>query len=248
MKKFISIIVFLFSCYYLQSQSLGLQQINVGASANDHTGDPLRTVGIKTNANMVIINDSVRARYTKTQVNNLINAIEFNASSPTFTGTTTTQGLTATDTVTLPYNKIKIGNYPVINITAQNLNTLQGAWQNIQQVLNIKAPANNSPLTGATLAEQLTVGKYSSNTKLPIDSINQRAGQYYGLYKGATQMTPDIPANKRIQITDVPGLIHIGDTTDVTPYKSRIVYKTSDDHFYGCTSTIATKKWKRLDN
>ena len=37
-----------------------------------------------------------------------------------------------------------------------------------------------------------------------------------------------------------------GDTT-VTPVKGKIIYKTSDNHFYGCTSTTANNKWKRLD-
>jgi hypothetical protein len=40
-----------------------------------------------------------------------------------------------------------------------------------------------------------------------------------------------------------------GDTT-VTAAKGKIVYKSSDNHFYGCISTTATStpKWKRLDN
>lgn len=40
-----------------------------------------------------------------------------------------------------------------------------------------------------------------------------------------------------------------GDTT-VTAAKGKIVYKSSDNHFYGCISTtnVNTPKWKRLDN
>jgi hypothetical protein len=51
-----------------------------------------------------------------------------------------------------------------------------------------------------------------------------------------------------LDITDEV-IISVSDTT-VTPELGRIVYKTSDNHFYGCVSTVATStpKWKRLDN
>ena len=46
-------------------------------------------------------------------------------------------------------------------------------------------------------------------------------------------------------ITDAV-LIHTGDTT-VTAIVGRIVYKTSDNHFYGCRATSG-HKWYQLDN
>lgn len=41
-------------------------------------------------------------------------------------------------------------------------------------------------------------------------------------------------------------IIAVGDTT-VTAVLGRIVYKTSDNHFYGCIS-VTGLKWKQLDN
>jgi hypothetical protein len=254
MKKLISIVivfVFLFSCRTVRPPILcgtllgGLQVINVGTSANDHTGDPLRTVGQKVNANFVIISDSLLNRYTKTQVDNLINAIQISLATNNLnlTGTTTTQILVINDTVTLPYNRIKIGNYPVINVTAQNLNTLSGAYQNIQQVLNHKADANNGVLTGATSIQQAIIGSFSSHTKLFLDSLSQRLGLYYIVYSGSTQLTPDIPSEGRIYLDSIPNLFTKADTTGV-PYETQVIYKSSDHHWYGWNGT----KWVRLDN
>ena len=36
--------------------------------------------------------------------------------------------------------------------------------------------------------------------------------------------------------------------TTVTAVKGKIIYKYSDNHFYGCINTGAGKKWKQLDN
>lgn len=41
-------------------------------------------------------------------------------------------------------------------------------------------------------------------------------------------------------------LFHVGDTT-VTAELGKVVFKTSDAHFYGCVATSG-KKWKQLDN
>ncbi len=41
-------------------------------------------------------------------------------------------------------------------------------------------------------------------------------------------------------------LFHVGDTT-VTAAVGKVVFKTSDAHFYGCVATSG-KKWKQLDN
>jgi hypothetical protein len=41
-------------------------------------------------------------------------------------------------------------------------------------------------------------------------------------------------------------LFYVGDTT-VTAALGKVVFKTSDAHFYGCVATTG-KKWKALDN
>lgn len=48
---------------------------------------------------------------------------------------------------------------------------------------------------------------------------------------------------------DITAILTVGDTI-VTAKNGRIVYKTSDYHFYGCVNATntSTPKWKRLDN
>ena len=41
-------------------------------------------------------------------------------------------------------------------------------------------------------------------------------------------------------------LFHVGDTT-VTAAVGKVVFKTSNSHFYGCVATTGAK-WKQLDN
>lgn len=58
MKKTILLLIFLLSTVVINAQ---FQVIGVGATANDATGDPLRTMGIKTNANFSMVQDSFNA-------------------------------------------------------------------------------------------------------------------------------------------------------------------------------------------
>lgn len=65
----------------------------------------------------------------------------------------------------------------------------------------------------------------------------------------ATQINDSLTARLAAaeEITDQV-LIHIGDTT-VTESLGRIVYKTSNNHFYGCVYVgSAHPSWKQLDN
>lgn len=100
--------------------------------------------------------------------------------------------------------------------------------------------------------------------RAPLDTINIGTGPNTGT--GEPLRTAFIKVNKTIrrvdslktEINDTVAfltedirnvtIIHVGDTT-VTAIVGRIVFKTSDAHFYGCKQTNTSyKKWLQLDN
>lgn len=98
MKKILSLIVFLLISLWFYScavrkpitpykvGSITLQDVNVGASANDHTGDPIRTAFQKGNSNNTIIENAFANTYTVADINGFL-ALKANLASPTFSGT-----------------------------------------------------------------------------------------------------------------------------------------------------------------
>jgi hypothetical protein len=68
-----------------RAPSLTLQDINIGTVANDHTGDPLRTMGTKINTNNTALRNFAATLLTATEINALL-AAKAALASPQFTG------------------------------------------------------------------------------------------------------------------------------------------------------------------
>lgn len=79
MRKIFFLLIILVGCQkppvYKTDRNMGVtfQQVNVGASANDHTGDPLRTAFIKQNDNWTLAQNSLNNIYSETQTRTLVN-------------------------------------------------------------------------------------------------------------------------------------------------------------------------------
>src|SRR5574343_770193 len=68
-----------------RAPSLTLQDINIGSAPNDHTGDPLRTMGSKINSNNTALRNFAATLLTSTEINALL-AAKAALASPQFTG------------------------------------------------------------------------------------------------------------------------------------------------------------------
>ncbi len=68
-----------------RAPSLTLQDINIGTVANDHTGDPLRTMGTKINTNNTALRNFAATLLTATEINALL-AAKAALASPQFSG------------------------------------------------------------------------------------------------------------------------------------------------------------------
>jgi hypothetical protein len=96
--------------------------------------------------------------------------------------------------------------------------------------------------------------KAGSNV-ITVDSTINMNNELVDFVNGdSSNVMRHIPANRRVGLSavseDVTGvvLITVGDTT-VSESLGRIVYKTSDNHFYGCIYVgTAHPSWKQLDN
>jgi len=115
-----------------RAPSLTLQDINIGTSPNDGTGDPLRTAFGKVNTNNIALRNLASSIYTQTEVDNLLN-LKAPLASPQFSGTPRI----STDTVaTRAYARIFGGGATVtargvcwattLNPTVSDSHTLNG--------------------------------------------------------------------------------------------------------------------------
>lgn len=148
--------------------AFGQTLINVGSSANDGTGDPLRTAFQKVNTNLINYMDSINNKYTIAQSDARM-LLKAPLASPTFTGT-----------VTLP-TSFYVG---VSLIMEQKLDYLNDVTSNIQGQLDGKLSGTNAILTGTTTIRQLKVG---DNTEIAtIDDIVTDGNGVYMLSGGDT--------------------------------------------------------------
>lgn len=92
MKKYLIILLILIAGCAKQpvykasrAPSLTLQDINIGSAPNDHTGDPLRTMGSKINSNNTALRNFAATLLTSTEINALL-AAKASLASPQFTG------------------------------------------------------------------------------------------------------------------------------------------------------------------
>jgi len=92
MKKYLIILLILIAGCAKQpvykasrAPSLTLQDINIGSAPNDHTGDPLRTMGSKINSNNTALRNFAATLLTSTEINALL-AAKASLASPQFSG------------------------------------------------------------------------------------------------------------------------------------------------------------------
>jgi hypothetical protein len=122
--------------------------------------------------------------------------------------------------------------------------TAAGATGTTNMVFS-SGPTLISPnVTGTLLTAALKVGRVATAAK--IDSLKLDGTDLHA-FNGTDSLVYKNPASAMQDVTSAV-LIHVGDTT-VTAIVGRIVFKTSDTHFYGCRKTTAsTKHWYQLDN
>jgi hypothetical protein len=123
-------------------------------------------------------------------------------------------------TTATAYHKLSI-----ISTAALNLNALNITDTDI----------NKARTTAATASDSASVSiKFASSGNPTLTIMNKAGVQMFKADSLITSVGPIL-------------LIDATQDTTVTAAKGKIVYKSSDNHFYGCVATTG-RKWKALDN
>jgi hypothetical protein len=178
---------------------------------------------------------------------------------------TPTSGSAANLTSFPTLNQSTTGTANIAGGTAGAIPYQSGA--NTTTVLAASTTANKMLLSNASAAPTWSTSTIPTSAGASARKALVSDGTDYKLSSATLPVSGDI-VNKQIQkvandstlaaATDIADIseeitdnviISVSDTT-VTPALGRIVYKTSNNHFYGCISTTATStpKWVRLDN
>lgn len=133
MKKYCLLLMFVFMCVWASAQQ---QHLNVGASANDHTGDPLRTAMIKVERNFTY---------------------SFDTAYPSFQLKTNMSGTHSTDPTKYP-------NWPAIHDYVDSTSHIMGALDSLCRYSAYSSGSTNVEVLSYGLGITATLGNTNEIT------------------------------------------------------------------------------------
>ena len=141
----------------------------------------------------------------------------------------------STNTLTLDGGNLVLGNSVPISASYHKLTVIATAALNLNALNITNADVNKARTTAATASDSASVNiKFASSGNPTLTIMNKAGVQMFKADSLITSVGPIL-------------LIDATQDTTVTAAKGKIVYKASDNHFYGCVATTG-KKWKALDN